>query len=545
MKIDSHNNGILCVIILSFLLIISSVSCGVLNGMHSDEAYISPYDFGLKEANSDIERFYVLEKTHRAANQKGVDVSYKGIDTISIEIPVDAGSIAIGNNTDFQGVVICVRNKSKDIRLFSSVAKWKQVSIPKECIDIGWFDDIDVLSKGNYILFVEDEKPWGDNRIGYEYAHKRRDLLLVKNGRSVNKPVMSYNNDHSTPKCYYVELSQEPFCFKNLTVNRTDDCTHKTFVLFLDGYNDVQIENVVVNTPDSELTGDHVLRLHNCSNVSIKDTRINGTYSAQDHSGYGISMNNIWNFRAYKLFGRGKWGVFGSNNINNAVLEKCDINRFDIHCYGRDCYFREVNFVDLGNQFSSVYGSIVFDSCVFTDFTPIVNRSSFNAFVGYELYLNDCVFNLTPKKKYLVNMGDLSNQVNSRPELFKKCWPNIHINNLTVNMTNGAGELVLLASQGEVDYSEPVGYINTIEIKGMIINSDNNIPLKSIVVGTKDVKTENEIECVLSDIKILGQREMTKTVTTPFNEATLKVRLPLKGNSPRMKNVKGIKQAVH
>ena len=159
-------------------------------------------------------------------------------------------------------------------------------------------------------------------------------------------------------------------------------------------------------------------------------------------------------------------------------------------------------------------------------------------------FFNDCIFNVTPKKKYLINMGDLSGQLNTRPELREKCWPNIHIKNLTVTMTEGARELVLLTSRGTVDYEEPVGYIETIDINGLIVNSEIDAPLKNIVIGTKDVKTQKEIECVLNDIRVLVQMGMTKSSAQQTVNAALTVRLPLKENRVRLKNVKGIKQAV-
>lgn len=526
---------------LSFLTVLLT-SCGVLKGGRDNKGSISPNEYGLHEARTDIERYYVLEKTHQIANQLGLSVSYKGIGQIDIEIPADAKGIKLGNNTDFSGVVFNVRNKTKDIRLFSASSSRNSLEVPKKSIDEGDFSKIEALARGCHILIIEDENPWGDNRTGYEYAHKRKDVLLVKNGKAVNKPVMPYNNANSAPKCYYAEVTGEPFRFKNITVNRTNDCTYKTYILYVDGYNDVQIENVTVNTPESKLTGDHVIRIHNSTNVSITNTNINGTYSSEDHSGYGISMNNVWNFYASNLYGRGKWGLFGCNNINTSTLEKCDINRFDIHCYGKNCSFKKVNFEEIGNQFSSVYGTIEFDECIFTNCDPIINRSSYNAFVGYELFFNDCIFNVTPKKKYLINMGDLSGQLNTRPELREKCWPNIHIKNLTVNMTEGVRELVLLTSRGPVDYQKPIGYMEIIEIDGMTVNCENGSPLKSIVIGTKNVGTENKIDCVLKDVIIKELGTMTKGMAFQTIEPILSVKIPLKRNRVQFKNVVGTKK---
>lgn len=517
------------------------VSCGLLRQANSVEA-INPRDFGILEAKTGIECYNILKKTHEIAIQKGVKVSYKGISEIDLEIPSDATGIKVGCETDFHGVVINVRNQAKNISLFSCVARRNEIVIAKLNIDNGDFTTFESFKKGKHIIIVEDENPWGDNRSGYEYSHKRKDVILVVNGNALNRPVMPYDNSYSAPKCLHVDVENNHLYFKNLTVNRTNDSTCKTFVLSVDGYNDVKIENVTVNTPDQELIGDHIFRINNSTNVEISGVKINGTYSSENQSGYGISMNNIWNFRAFNLYCRGKWGVFGCNNINTAYLENCDINRFDIHCYGKNCTFKGVNFVDIGNQFSSVYGIIKFDKCQFTNCNPLINRSSYNAFVEYELYFENCTFNVTPKKKYLINMGELSNQLNTRPELRNKCWPNIHIKDLTVNMKDGAREFVLLTNRGPVDYQKPIGYMEIIEIDGMTVNCESGSPLKSIVIGTKNVGTENKIDCVLKDVIIKELGTMTKGMAFQTIEPILSVKIPLKGNRVQFKNVVGTKK---
>ena len=52
---------------------------------------LSPLEFGLKEANNAIERFWVLHRTHTTAIAQNTNISYHGIDTIRIEIPIKIG----------------------------------------------------------------------------------------------------------------------------------------------------------------------------------------------------------------------------------------------------------------------------------------------------------------------------------------------------------------------------------------------------------------------------------------------------------------------
>ena len=77
--------------------------------------------------------------------------------------------------------------------------------------------------------------------------------------------------------------------------------------------------------------------------------------------------------------------MFGNNNVNKAMLQNCDINRFDIHCYGKDVSFEKCSFVDFYNQFSSVYCELYFRSCTFTSFFPILMEYSYNAYTGFDL----------------------------------------------------------------------------------------------------------------------------------------------------------------
>ena len=48
--------------------------------------YISPFDFGLAEAETDSARYEVLYATHTKAVETGAEVSYQGIGTLVIEV---------------------------------------------------------------------------------------------------------------------------------------------------------------------------------------------------------------------------------------------------------------------------------------------------------------------------------------------------------------------------------------------------------------------------------------------------------------------------
>jgi len=531
-----------CILLFS-ISVIFIASCGVLPRDEGKYKTLSPNDYGLSEAKTDIERFYALEKTHKAAIELNATVSYRGINSINIEIPQGANRIPVDGTVDFQGVTINVKNSSSDFYLFAAISPKRGIKVSAKSIDSGSFKNYSQLSHGLNLLIIEDENPWGDDRIGYEYAHKRKDILLIKNGRAVNKPVMPYDNPYSSPKCSYIDLSNgHHLVIKNLTINRAANCSYRTYALLADGYDGVLIENVTVNTPESNLVSDNVFRIQNCTNVTIEDSKINGTYSAEKNAGYGVYLNNIWNFKAFNFYGRGKWGIFGTNNLNKTTLEDCDINRFDIHCYGRDCYFKNVNFVDLKNQFSSVYGSIVFDKCVFTNFTPLVNRSSYNALVDYEVVMKDCVFNASRNRNSLFNMGMLDNRINSRPELEKKSWPNIHIKNLTVNMANDIQDFVILTNYEEGGNLPVVDNINRIDINGLNIYTENGCSLNNVIISTMDIRTINNVECTVGDVNVFERSRDGMSVMPTTKNSNLIIRVPLKENRVKLNRVKGLER---
>ena len=183
-------------------------------------------------------------------------------------------------------------------------------------------------------------------------------------------------------------------------------------------------------------------------------------------------MENISDCTIRRLKAEAQWGIFGNNNINNLTLEDCDINRFDIHCYGRDITFRNCTFrnnlndINTYNQFSSVFGTIIFDNCRFLHFYPVLHESSYNAYTGYNLVMRNCYMELDRNHDCIIRAGKLENVTNSRPELKEKCWPNIDINGLTLK-TNGIIDFYLFKPTGENNYSQKLEHLSNISINNV------------------------------------------------------------------------------
>ena len=502
---------------------------------------LSPYSFGLDSAKNGMERYQVLLNTHRAAVQAGVNVDYSGIDTIRLDIPEKPSRIPLTNHNDFKGCVFVVKNNANNTYLFDRNNEGKPIEINKRLIDAGDFRSVDSLKRGRCLLIIEDENLWVANRKGYNYGHTRKDILLIEKGVAKNAAIMPYNNAYSKPKFAFIRLSGEPLAVKNLTIERDPECTSLTHVTYITGMDDVRFSNVIIKTPDSPLTDDRCFSIYNCTNVIMEDVRIEGTYSHLDHSGYGINLRNVWNFKAKRLYGNAKWGIFGNRNVNKASIEDSQINRFDIHCYGKDISFKNVNFFNLYNQYSSVYGTISHEDCTFTNFIPVLNAGSYNSYVGYDVVFRNCVYNASAKNKYLIRMANLNDAANERHELAEKCLPNVSIKNLTINMTEGEGDFFIFYSKLASNDASSIGYLSNISIDGLTINADYENPVNCFSLSNVNIQTMSDVDCQMKNVTI-NQTKGVATKSSQGEAAVLKTNLPIKGGKVRMKNVINLKQ---
>lgn len=502
----------------------------------NDKKDVSPFEFGFGKAKTGIERYEVLLKTHKAAVAAGVNVDYTGIGTIKLEIPKKSSRLPLTQYNDFKGCVFVVKNTSKKCWLFDRRVEGLPIAIDKRLIDKGDFRTIDALKRGRYLLIVEDENLWVLQRRGKKYGHPRKDVLLVENGMAKNAVVMPYNNAYSKPKCTYIKLGKEPLIIKNISIVRDSGCTFLTHIANISGADDVRFENVSIKTPESELTDDRGISIYNCTNVKMAHVRIEGTYSHADHSGYGVFLNNVWNYKSTNMYGKANWGIFGNNNVNVARIEDSQINRFDIHCYGRDISFKNVSFFDLYNQYSSVYGTIQYDGCSYTNFVPVLNGGSYNAYVEHEVVMNDCVFNATSKKNYLIRMGNLKDAMNARHELAEKCLPNVRIKNLVVNMMDGAEVFFVFYGKKVGNGAESIG-LSSISIDGLTINPSGERPVKRMMLSNIQIGTKSPIDCQLKNV-IVNQPLTRSLFGSDRPSMQLKTNIPVKGGKVILQNAK-------
>lgn len=451
---------------------------------------LSPLDFGILDAKNGCERYASLLQCHHTASRIGAKVSYKGIDSLYLEIPKNAKSIPLSENTDFCNVVLMVKNNSQDIYLFTMIKTLEPIQLTAKEVDSGHFKEKS-LANGTFIITIADQKPWVLQRIGYTSPHIRRDILLVSNGKAMNKVVMPYNNPQSSIECYYTDVTKKEKKIRNLRFVRDICSTFKTCLLKAKGENNLKVENVSVYTPEnSELFADHIFMIEDCTNFTLEDVTIEGTYSQLKKYGYAFGLNNVWNHKAIRVHAKGNWGVYGNNNINTAYLKDCIINRFDIHCYGRDIVSRHCKY-SAYTDFSSVYGKVAFDKCEFLRARPVLIDESYNAYTGFDILFNKCIFYFNKKHYYFVDLVRLDKTPNERPELNKKCLPNIRIRNSVVFLEDGQSVLYIYKT-GNVSYENTLDYVNTVDIKGLHINASEQEP--ELQLFTNKIVTTNPVK---------------------------------------------------
>ena len=475
---------------LALIVLFCTARCKVISGFCVGQG-VNPLQYGLNEAKTGEERYYVLQHTHEEAKRLGVGVSYDGVKTIDLTIPAKAKPIPLTHYTDFAGVTIRVDNNQKGLYLFTLSADLKPVNVSGEEIDSKDFRNNPTLYSGRKLLVITDKTPWVEKRKGHDYGAMRKDIMLVNNGRGSNEPIQSYYTNTTVPECYYCDVSGVPkIVFKNVKFERTSSSTQKTSLVKIENQYGVELANVTINTPEGTgLYGDRAIYIVNCADVEFSDITINGTYSLPGTYGYGISLDNVYDFRVDNLYARANWGMFGNNNVNKAYLKNCDFNRFDTHCYGRDVKFEKCNFVDLYNQFSAVYGKISFKDCTFTDFRPILIESSYNSYTAFDVSFEGCVFNFNEKHYCIIDYSGFDKELNSRPELREKCLPNVAMKNCQVNLTNGVKKWYVYNTQRTKAYDGIFAYVSEVEIKDVTTNRSN----AQMEVYSHKIKTANKV----------------------------------------------------
>ncbi len=433
-------------------------------------AQVSPLDYGLRESNRGMGCYFALLNAHRAAIAMDMEVDYTGVDTLYMELPPDFKSIPVGPHTDFKGLVIYVTNNAHHGALFAMANEEQGVELDKAQVESLDFKDIPALSEGTQLLILNDKTPWTERR-GYGYQAYRRDILVVQNGIGQNRPIASWNSEATQLAASRVVVDTAEKAFRNLTIHRTRQSTYKTYCLSLSRVYNFVIENIHITTPRSRMIADGAISINNSAHITLRNITVEGTYSGYGRTrnyGYAFSLNNIYDLQCHDITAWGNWGVFGANNMNRSYLENCDIDRYDVHCYGRDIHMVKCRLAKRQTPISSIYGTVRFDSCRFVDFIPVRIRSSYNAYTPFDIEIHDCVFELTPRYHSIVRVDLLDTADNPRPELKEKSLPNLTVDGLDVIVPLSVGRLNIYDPRDNLrDLKREWGYISTVSLKGI------------------------------------------------------------------------------
>ncbi|MBR4230176.1 MAG: hypothetical protein IKR83_05645 [Bacteroidales bacterium] len=459
---------------------------------------LSPLDYGLREATTGIERYQALYNTHVEALKQGLPVSYDSIDTLELEMPAEWKSIPLGPTTDFGGLVIYVTNHTRHGALFTLSQSATAFEMDKMKVDSLDYRNIPELAEGWKLLILNDQNPWTERR-GFGYMQYRRDLIVVHDGMGQNSPVMPWNTDSTRIKASFVNIDTTQKVFRNLTMHRMKGCTFRTNLISVSGQYNVLIENIHVTTPKSKMIADGIFSIGNSADITLRNIKVEGTYSGKgspNKYGYAFSLNNLYNSRFEHIDAWGNWGVFGSNNLNRTLLSHCNVDRFDIHCYGRDAILSECHLEGRQTLYTSFYGKAEFYNCYFKDYVPIRVRSSYNAYTPFDIEIHDCTFELTPKHHYIVRINLLDTADNPRPELKEKCWPNLLVDGMTVIVPWTVGKLYAYDPCDNLkDLKREIGYIDRVELKNIKMIRPNGRSVKiPIKLTTHEFIPKNAVE---------------------------------------------------
>lgn len=460
-------------------------------------AQVSPLDYGLREAQGGMGRYFALLNAHRAALEMGEEVDYTGIDTLRIELPPDFKSIPIGPRTDFGGLVLYVTNNARHGALFTMSHSTDSVAVDGAEIDRLDFSGVSQLAGGRKLLVLRDLTPWTERR-GFGYKHYRSDIVEVADGHGLNRTIAPWGTESTSVAATVVEADTAAKVFRNVTMHRTEGSTYKTYLLSLSHVSNFTVERVRITTPRSRMIADAAISVSNSVHVRLRDIRVEGTYSGYGSTrnyGYAFLLNNIYDLRCDSIVAWGNWGVFGCNNMNGSLLEDCDIDRYDVHCYGRDIAMRRCRLSGRQTPISSIYGLVSFDSCTFDNFTPVRIRASYNAYTPFDVTMSHCTFKLSVRCHSLVQVDLLDTADNPRPELAEKCLPNLDVDGLTVVVPLTVGRMNIFNPKGNLDdLRRQWGHIGRVTIDGLRLQRAGGRPVKVPVrTSTHDIKTKMEV----------------------------------------------------
>ena len=392
----------------------------------------------------------------------------QGTGVKSYTIPSDGNFIQLPPQVDFKGWTIIAENHKYNGTVYVkcplfSIEKWSNEQktdfhLTKADVDRGDYRMCPELCSGKKLLVLTDQKEWTYRTDGNDTGpFLRHDIITLNDGVPENRPIAPWNTPSTALSYYYYEANNDPVVIENLTFKRYLDPGYMgnnvprieyeiAKLIRVDGKYDVTFRNITVEFANNRYeeecitrTGDLCFEIYNSAHVKFENITVNGTYSATNAYGYAFYLDNVYDTSFHNVYAMGLWGVIGTRNLNRSYLKDCTMNRMDIHCYGRDvrcvdCSFiNEESNVRISNDYSSLFGSLHYERCIFRKSLPVYLAADYHAYSGFDLVMDSCTLDYPNHSGCIIKAGYIETPEKKRPEFQKINWPNVHIINLTLS----------------------------------------------------------------------------------------------------------------
>lgn len=502
-----------------------------LGGRFLDDLNPLSFNINLLDWTSTYDLLYSL---HTTAISMDVNVNYKDVRRINIEIPSVFNSIPLSNTTDFRNCEFHIRNNSKDCYLFERGSQRPRIELD---IDPDLLKGIDYssvpeLKNGKFILVVQDANLWakrilnqGDTNI-YRY-----DIISIQDGFARNTPIQPYDTVDSRPVFYAINVDED----KNPTICNgkffRENSTKLTNLFDIEKVDGMLVKDVYVHTDKTtapnDMKADATFYFSRVANLTLDNVYQMNTYSDAANAithGYFLMILNGFNIKLININAHDNdWGVIGCRCINTAFVDKCNMNRFDIHTYGRGVTIRDSIFSYKFCQIGDYYGDIVFDNCTFNKCSsPLIHEHTYNYLTKYNVYFKNCTINGSDRLLYYINPH--MDVAPIRVEQSKKYLPNIYVEGLVVNLDKDK-YFKILHNNGQwkpTNFYEGVYGFENIVLKNFTVNSDskdtrdyNYVNLQYNVIdpllSTPNITIDN---CSFGNIKEESQLSLMNTTAS-------------------------------